>query len=507
MRSRLVPHRGVAELIMWLTFTMCIGFGCRSSLSFPDRPLPCAKWPGVLAAYDTNRDGKADFFTFADAAGRIDRIGYDLSGLERPDQIVNLDAIPFARCRHLVLILDGFGYDVLEKYYEQGGLRFFCPPSRVVAPYPSVTELGITSLLGTGPCPGVQSRYFDRKANGIAGGVMFYLDRRNEPYRNDLDFQEEKRWVGTSFVWPRAMVSKELSDLKRYFDARDRREIVAYLATTAATGTVEGEAGQIACLRSVEQLINEIMWETHGLTKVTLLADHGHSYVPPRKLDLAAYLRGKGWRRVSSLKTPNDFCLIDLGLMTAACFSTQRPAALATDVVSCEGVELASYADGEAVVVLSHDGGAARIREKRGRYDYERISGDPLSLAGILARLTPDAEGYYDADDLLAATAAHTYPASLERLWSAHFSLVENPPDVIASLQDQFCSGPSTWIHLLNVESTHGSLNRKNSVAFAMSTMGPLPPVMRSSDVAAQIGALIQASRFVGKGRLPDKPK
>ena len=80
--------------------------------------------------------------------------------------------------------------------------------------------------------------------------------------------------------------------------------------------------------------------------------------------------------------------------------------------------------------------------------------------------------------------------ASLQRIWRAHFSLVEDPPDVIVSLTDEYYYGSSFFSGAVQIASTHGSLNYKNSVTFIMSTAGPLPEVLQSKDVPAAMKQL-----------------
>ncbi|MCD6303791.1 MAG: hypothetical protein J7M21_02375, partial [Planctomycetes bacterium] len=66
----------------------------------------------------------------------------------------------------------------------------------------------------------------------------------------------------------------------------------------------------------------------------------------------------------------------------------------------------------------------------------------------------------------------------------------EDPADVIASLADGYYSGSRGFSAFAKVASTHGSLNRRNSTAFIMSTAGPLPPVMHSRDIPARMREL-----------------
>ncbi len=174
---------------------------------------------------------------------------------------------------------------------------------------------------------------------------------------------------------------------------------------------------------------------------------------------------------------------VRFGLVTYASFATNRPGELAGDLVDCQGVELASYAQGDAVVVLAGGKQKAIVRRKDGRYRYEAVSGDPLRMKEIVGRLA-DKDGFCGAEELLTATAGHAYPAALERLHRAHFALVQNPPDVVASLGDRWYSGSRAFGGAVEMASTHGSLNYTNSVAFIMSTAGQLPAVMRSREVS-----------------------
>ena len=141
-------------------------------------------------------------------------------------------------------------------------------------------------------------------------------------------------------------------------------------------------------------------------------------------------------------------------------------------------------------MLLGRDGAKAVIARKGSSYSYQMLSGDPLKLKGILSSVPPDADGFRGADALLAATITHVYPAPLQRLWRAHFALVENPPDVIVSLEDRFFSGSKGLSFFVDVASTHGSLNYSKSVTFIMSTAGALPPVMRSSDIPKNMQSL-----------------
>jgi hypothetical protein len=466
--------------------------GCGSSLKFPAQSMSeAAKSAAAVGAYDTNGDGKADFFTFAGPDGRITRIGYAAGKDERADTVVDLDAIPFEKCRHVVLILDGFGYDVVRRYYEGGGLRVCCAPSRVIAPYPTLTDLSLEDLLGYVPCRAFEAMYFDRQNNRVAGGNDDYLKGLNEPYNQLLQYRASSIWDAIGYLYPEAVFRRELSMCKDAFDHTQTREFLAYFVSSAGVSTSFAEAGQVRALQQVDRLILALLWESRGRVKFTVTADHGHSYTHSTRIPLEKHLESRGWRVRDSLEKPKDVAYIRYGLETYCGFATNQPAELASDLTGCEGVDLVSYADKDSAVVLTPGGGKAVIRQKNGRFKYEPLRGDPLKLKDILAKLQADGEGYYGEPALLNATVTHDYPDPLERVWRAHFAQAKNPLDVIVSLKDNYFSGSADLAKFVDVASTHGSLNLRNSSTFIMTSMGPLPPFMRSAGAPEAMTRLI----------------
>lgn len=529
--------RCLGVLMLGLTAVLS---GCKGNdVFFPAQSLDAAaKSAGAAKAYDLNADGKADFFYFADATGRVTRIAYARDRSGAPDRIVDLDAISFAQCRHMVIILDGFGYDVVKEFYDQGHLRMCYPPSRVIAPYPTLTDLCLEDALGYVPCPGFEARYYDHQAQCVRGGSWDYMHSANEPYNKLLDYRAGLIWDGVGYLYPEWVFRREMRQSAGDFNDADKKEWLAYYISSSAMGTILGAEGQRKCLVEVERLINQAMWQTNGLLKITIFADHGHSYTPSTQIPLDTYLEGKGWNITECLRKPNDVVYIRYGLETYASFATNDAKKLAEDLAKAEGVDLVSYADGDSVVVLEPrywDGPAepravyaakAVIRRKGNRYRYEYwpeslkspdlghpgktfpapkehagkdVTGDVLGIQTILNRLKPDADGYYDEDELFQATVQHEYPDALARLWRAHFGLAEHTPDVIVSLKDNYFSGSKTFGKLVKIASTHGSLNRKNSTTFIMSSAGPLPPALRSADIPKAMKQMTGESFPLGK--------
>ncbi|MCE5279747.1 MAG: hypothetical protein ABFD92_20360 [Planctomycetaceae bacterium] len=466
--------------------------GCAKAITFPSKPAAeNGLAGGAFRAYDTDGDRTNDFFLLADADGRVDRIGYSAGTSGRPDEIIRLDDIPAGQCPHLVLILDGFGFDVLERYYAQRNLRVFHRPSRLIAPYPTLTDPAMQRLLNGPPPRALESAYFNRQENELKGGPRDYLAGINQPYNTMMDYRAGTFTDAIAYVAPWKTFISETGSCMSAFErsvADGQREFLAYFVSSAGISTADGEEGQRRALERVEQMVLQTLQMYRGKVKITLLADHGHSYTAAQLLDFDDLLKDKGWQVGESLKGDKSVVPVPFGLVTTANFVTGRRAELAADLIAIDGVELVSYLEGDAVAVLGRNGQKALIRRaEKNAYRYSPVRGDPLRLQGVL----DDFSRSYTADEMLALSGRHDYPIPLQRLWGAHHDLVQNPPDVIASLANDRYYGATYFSGKVKVASTHGSLNKTNSTTFIMSTAGPLPPLLRSSDVHSELGKLL----------------
>jgi hypothetical protein len=372
---------------------------------------------------------------------------------------------------------------VLKEFYEDGHLRVFHPPAVVIPPYPVMTDLALEDAFGYMPCEGFEAKYFSRSRRHVRGGTSEYLAGRNEPFVRLIALRGEPLDDALAYLRPKPLFEKELNQTKRVWDRREHHEVVAYLVSTAALGSRLGKEGQLMALRGCERLIHQVMFEAGGLVKVTLFADHGQTNVLCKSAGLDERLRSKGWRLVGRLRGDRDVVLIKFGLVTYAAFNARRPRELAQDLAAFEPVELASWVEGDAVHVRGR-GGHATIRSADGEtFEYRRLSGDPLKLGELVAGDRADGRA------VLKATVAkrHEYPDPLYRLWRAHLGLVENPPDVIVSLDDRYYNGKGFFAEAVTMASTHGGLNRANSATFIMSTAAAIEGPLRSEDIPAAI--------------------
>jgi hypothetical protein len=464
---------------------MCCG--CASARGLP---LPMEVRFGsdeTVYAFDTDGDEQADFWQYQRPGGRKHALAFAAGEAGQPAERIELDAIDASECPHFVIVLDGVPFELVEQLYREGHFRFFYPPARVVCCFPAMTDLALSELFDAGRCLGYEARYFDRKANRLTSGNLVYLSARNSPWLARMNYRCSFWWDAKAYLDPQAVFDHEIDGIIRTFRGIDAGEAYAYSVGTAGLGTRGGREAIRKYLRTIDRLCERIIYERRGRVNLSLTADHGHNLVENRLISFRKVLEAAGYRQTKSLRGPHDVVPVSYGLVTYAAFFTVDPAGVATCLLQHEDVELACYPLDDAVIVC--DGtGRARITKGANGFVYDLSEADPLKLTEILTRLRQDgkvsASGEIDAAALFEATLDHEYPDPLARLWAAFHELVDNPPDVIVNLRDGACYG-SRFFHTMirKVASTHGSLDRMSSTTFVLTTLGELPPAMRSRDV------------------------
>jgi len=488
---------GLGAAVACLAVAGLLAAGCGSAVRFPAVLLSENDTPaGHVSSYDTNSDKKADYFTMQGADGRIVRIAYDQT-MQRgePDSFVNLDEIAPTEARHVVFILDGIGYDTIREFRQEGRLRLFHPPAPVISTYPAMTDIALADVFQSVPVTGFEAVYFDHQANRLVGGDGDYLSLRNEDWARRVDYRAGTLTDPFAYLYPNAIFGQEIGDFLKLFDQRDRPVLTAYLVSTAGLGTREGRAGQRKALDGLDRLCEDLVRQTRGLVKITLLSDHGHTLQPCRRIDFRTFLAGKAWRIADRLERPRDVVPVEYGLITYTSFATRDRAALAADLVKHPGVDLVAYGEGERVVVEKADA-RATIERRGDAYRYVAEKGDPLDLAPLIEKAKGtgggppfDADGFAPDRRWFALTHSHTYPDPLDRLWRAFHGAAEHVPDVVADLKECYCAGSASRAGFFaSIASTHGDLKRKSSTAFILSTAGAvsLPegrPALRSRDL------------------------
>jgi hypothetical protein len=460
--------------------------GC-TTLRFPEQALTVER-AGVAErfGYDLNGDGVVDYIETADATGRVVRIERLASPSDGESWAVDLADIKPAECRHVILALDGVPFRLVEEYQQSGGFRLFHKPQRMVAPFPSMTDLSFADIF-SGPKPlGFETAFYDRRAGKLSDGSALYLDGSNEKWVGHIQYRQPVYMDAVMYVYRRWAFRKELRDMQQALESTNANPFIAYFASSSGLGTAEGLDGFQYELELVDRFSHELFAQCRGKVHLTLLADHGHTLRLGREAGVAGTLKRTGYRVADRLKDPKDVVMGRLGLVTySAMWTNAPPAEVADALLTNPGVEQAFYLNGDAVEVKDRRG-VARIHGKAGKYRYEIVTGDPLVLKPIMDGLASagelDEQGFVDSRVSFNATVMHLYPDALARVWRAFHGMVDYTPDLVVTLRDDRWEGAQGFGGWVRVQSTHGSLNTHNSTTFVMSTAGEVPRPIRTTD-------------------------
>ncbi len=478
----------------WQTWALvaaaCVaGGGCGGGVAWPDGPVASeASADGTTTkAFAVGGSTRPNYYQRLDK-GRVRELSFDDDADGTVDERVEL-APDAADVPHDVIILDGVPFDLVRAMCDEGHFQLFGPPVRVVSVFPAMTDMALSRIVRSKRCVAAEALYFDREHNALSNGNQVYMSGQNAPWRSRVQYCAPQRVAINTYLFPASVWATELRGMHALFDRTRTGVAIGYSVGTAGLGTRGGEAAIRRYLIEVEKLCERITYDRRGHVRFTILADHGHSLQQCERVSFRRTLTDAGFRVTHTLRDPNDVVPINYGLVTCALFHTNRAAEVAAALVKHSAVDLATYADHDAVVVRNADG-QAMIRRRPGGFVYDASGGDPLALAPIVAQLRAaghvDDHGTIEDRPLFDATVTHRYPDPLHRLWDCFHGLVDKPADVIASLRPEACHG-SRFFHFFvaPVASTHGGLDYAGSVTFLLTNASPrpLPPAIRVDDV------------------------
>jgi hypothetical protein len=446
---------------------------------------------GVERVYDANCDGMPDYVERSPDAGPINVLRFDIDGDGQFELAVSRETA-VAGDRHLIILLDSIPFDIVYDVWTAGRLRLFHAPSRTISPFPVMTDLSFSEFFGVSPSPAVESEYFDGKA--LCGGFSAYASESNAAtWLRHTDYHLRMLAHGVAYLKPDRWYMHELGSIQRLFYRNRKSPVIGYVVGTSALGARQGRNGHVSALTRLDRMCQQIMFQTRGRVQITLLSDHGHHLMTSRRVPLRESLERMGYHATTHLRSGQDIVVPEFGVVTCAAIHTRQPAQVARDAVNIEGIDFAAYQDGEDVVVVSRRGNA-QITAANGRVRYLVQTGDPLGLSPIIDDLTTkaaiDSDGFVDDRVLFSATMSHLYPDGVHRLWRAFHGLIEHTPDVLVSLEDGWHCGSKFMSDLVEIRGAHGSLRYTSSCGFAMTTLGPLPAVMRMDDLSAELAKM-----------------
>jgi hypothetical protein len=412
---------------------------------------------------------------------------------------------PAPPTRHIIVCVDGVGFSTIEKMRAEGHFKMFKAPSRMIAPFPTLTNLAMTEILapaGAGVPEGYEDSFYDTEKNRLRGGIVDRLrgDRfLRGTFRELFDYHPSAIKSGLGYAAPPVSTYFEaLSDIIRFGQkarASDTDVFFAYTGATDSLAHLGGEKLVRSFLARLEATINSIARDSERPVAVTVFSDHGNHYRKYKRVGLKAALRGAGFRLDSSIRDEKSVVFPQFGLIGCAVLFTKESGEprVAEALSGVSGVDFAAYETDGVVHVISRNGRARVERRDEDHFKYVAEEGDPLGLSDVMQRLA--AQGKIDHDryvadaDLFEATSDGERPDAVRRVFEGMTKGANNRANVIVNFHDGYYSGSSMLDVFAVLQAAHGNIGREQSLGFVMSTDRELPPSLRAGEVWRVIGS------------------
>ncbi|HJY27956.1 MAG TPA: alkaline phosphatase family protein [Pyrinomonadaceae bacterium] len=383
------------------------------------------------------------------------------------------------RPRRLLLCLDGVPHKLIEQEKSRGLFDTFGAPTRLLSPFPTMTNVALSAMLGASPPAGYESLYFDRGARELRGGIRKYLGRRTpdkipSSYMDDLDYQEPLPFEFLIYVAPEKIWRADMQRFReRFRTAPQNRDYFAFLKATDGLLHAQGPERLAIALESLDKILREIQQYCYDDIEIVMFSDHGMNLEENRRANLASTLQRRGFRVV----------IPAFGLCSYAaiyCDNADQIPEIAVASAEVTGIDFAIYKDA-ADVVIESERGRARIEYDPATesYRYVMAGGDPLELS------TFD-DGFATEEVWFEQTAGHRYPNALPNIYKSLFTpRVKHTADVLISLKDGYYCGWTPFGRFVRLAATHGNALQASSNAFLMSTHRQFAPFVRADDAKA----------------------
>ena len=401
------------------------------------------------------------------------------------------------RPRRLLLCLDGVPHKLIQQSKARGLFANFGPPTRLLSPFPTMTNVALAAMFGASPPAGYESLYFDKRSRELRGGIRKYLGRRTadkipSSYMEELDYQEPLAFEFLIYVAPEKVWRADMRRFREKFGvAPQNRDFFAFLKGTDGLLHAQGPERLATALETLDSILTDIQEFCGNETEIVLFSDHGMNLEDNRRVHLASHLRRKGFK-VSDRLANGDRSSIAVpafGLCSYAAAYCGDPGLVpdvARSLTEVEGIDFVVHRDGQAAIVDSQRGSARierRIVSGQPAYAYCLKRGDPLQLAQISAQLNSASDGFAADNVWYEKTKAHIYPDALANIYAALFSSrVKNDADILISMCDGYYYGWSAFGRFVRLAATHGNARKSSSDAFVMSTHRTFDSCVRADD-------------------------
>ena len=413
----------------WLIAPLLLSLACRTTSGAGP----------VVRQVDVDGDGRTDRFETVAPDGIPERTIEAPSPGSDPDRV-------------LVVAIDAVRYEIFADLQREGLFKSFFPASRMVAPFPSLTNVSFTALLKTRPSAAYEDRFYDPVENRIGGGMMDRLTSRYKDFAGFhalFDWEEPHLWGGAAYFVPERVSWAELMEFERQLDSRDEPELVLYLGSPDPLGHMRGRKGLEEYLRHVDRVLEAYLAAGGGERRVVLFSDHGMSDAPSQIFDLDRALENGGFNLKDRIESSKDVVAPAYGLVGSIQLYTWcgSEEAVARAVTKQPGADFAIWLDGDAMRAVD-TGGDARLQDR------------------------PSDE----------------YPNLVERVHQALTNHTQRPASVLVSLDDGYHYGSGFFDGIVKLQGTHGSARYTSSVGFLASNVDRTPEWLQAEEVYPYLG-------------------
>jgi hypothetical protein len=407
-----------------------------------------------------------------------------------------------SRPRRLLLCLDGVPHELILAARHRGLFESFQSPSRLLSPFPTMTNVALSAMFAASPPAGYESLYFDTKGKRLEGGIGKYIGRRTpdkmpSSYMDQLDYQEPLAFEFLIYVAPERVWRADMRRFHERFSAAPQdRDYFAFLKGTDGLLHAQGKQRLAVALETLDKILQDIQQACGRETEIILFSDHGMNLQDNTRVNLATELRRKGYKLDPQFGAMDkrQVAIPAFGLCSYValyCRDQEAVPDLGDHLSEVKGVDFSVSLDGSGGVLVKGAKGSALIeaRKKNDHVSYRYVphTGDPLQLNQVLKSLSDegklDDEGFASDEALFSTTNSHIYPDALANIYkSLHNDRVKHQADVLISIEDGFYYGWSPFGRVVSLRATHGNALRQSSNAFLMSTHRELPECVRADD-------------------------
>ncbi len=400
---------------------------------------------------------------------------------------------------HLIIGLDGVSYFTFMKLYEGGYFQYLNRPIPMVATFPTISDPNWNQMMGTDVQESYTKVHFDLNTDtedgkGAPVGNLLTNLKTEVNYYKAFDFKPENAFEQlTIFGWTETTGEYAVDSLIQYFlKSRKKESYKAFILNTDIIAHMGGEEPLMKFLGYLDNRIKHLRKTYKGKYKkdlqITLISDHGNSFVEPHFVEYQSMLLKKKWKLVESLKEKRDVAVVIPEILSFAAFYVHDDfkQALAKDLSELKGVHTVAYSKSEKKLNLFiQNYGQLKVLLSPKERTLTFLSSPPKNFGQFQAKKT------YTWDEYFRKSLNAKYPYAVVNLWEGFYVNAKQGASVLVSTDIKWAFANPTLKVVSKikgkVKSLHGSLDRLQSFGIVATSKKLTFEGARPSDVYQSI--------------------